>query len=128
MSSVKDSFSKGIGYIKRDLNILTGMRDDIKEFLRYYNELPDLPQYRVRIAKEQNRLDKIQEGIFEVKQELAFYKDYFRYSQAEIDAIPPATDESIARDLAMQEKELKNNTWTDEDTRKVFEKAGIILP
>jgi hypothetical protein len=127
MSSVKDSFSKGIGYIKRDLEILKEMKEEIQEFLGYYNTLPDLPQYRVRIAKEQERLNKINDGIFEVKQELTFYKDYFRYTQTEIDAIPAATEESIARDLKIQEQELKQNTWTDEDTKRVFAKAGIII-
>ena len=127
MSSVKECFSKGIGYIKREINICQEECNEITEFLGYYEGVQKTPVIRARINKELKRLKVIKEQLLHLQKELAYYKTYFRYTDAEIKAIPAATEESIKRDEQIELLEMKHNTWTIDDTRRVFAKAGIIL-
>ena len=129
MSSVKKNFAKAIGYIKRDMYLLQDEKNEIEEFLGYYaDDGIDTRIKRLRVAKESTRLTKIDKGLKKLQEELSFYKEYFRYSQNEIDAIPMATEESIQKDYEMIQQELKDNTWTEEDTKRVLAKAGITQP
>lgn len=129
MSSVKKNFAKAIGYIKRDMYLLQDEKNEIEEFLGYYaDDSIDTRIKRRRVAKESTRLAKIDRGLKKLQEELSFYKEYFRYSQNEIDAIPMATEESIQKDYEMIQQELKDNTWTEEDTKRVLAKAGITQP
>ena len=129
MSSVKKNFAKAIGYIKRDMYLLQDEKNEIEEFLGYYaDDSISTRIKRLRVAKESTRLAKINRGLKKLQEELSFYKEYFRYSQNEIDAIPMATEESIQKDYEMIQQELKDNTWTEEDTKRVLAKAGITQP
>lgn len=129
MSSVKKNFSKAIGYIKRDIQLVKEEQEEIKEFLSYYTSCSP-EQYskrRERIEHEEHRLLRLKGLEKKLLGELSFYKEYFRYSAAEIDAIPTATEESIRRDAIMMEQERRDCSWTEEDTKRVFRKAGIEL-
>lgn len=129
MSSVKKNFSKAIGYIKRDLQLVRNESSEIKEFLSYYTNCTP-QEYRrrqQRISHEEYRLLRLKGVEKRLLEEMLFYKDYFKYTQAEIDAIPTATEESIKRDAILIEQEKRDCTWTEEDTKRVFRKAGIEL-
>lgn len=129
MSSVKKNFSKAIGYIKRDLQLVRNESSEIKEFLSYYTNCTP-QEYRrrqQRIDHEEYRLLRLKGIEKRLLEEMLFYKDYFSYTQAEIDAIPTATEESIKRDAILIEQERRDCTWTEEDTKRVFRKAGIEL-
>lgn len=127
MSSVKECFSKGIGYIKLEINTYEDEKNELIEFLGYHTTPPRNPLVRERIKKEKDRLDTVERKLKHLYIELEYYKNYFRYTQAEINAIPAATEESIKRDEQIELLEMKHNTWTIDDTRRVFAKAGIIL-
>ena len=129
MSSVKKNFSKAIGYIKYEMSLVQNEQEEIKEFLSYYTVCTpqELSRRRQRIGHEEYRLSKLKGIEKKLKEELLFYKEYFRYTQQEIDAIPKATKESIERDAIMMEQERRDCSWTEEDTKRVFRKAGIEL-
>lgn len=126
MSSVKECFSKGIGYIKMEIDIFEDEHNELTEYLGHHKNVPLTPTLRARLNKEKNRLDVVERKLTHLYKELAYYKSYFRYTDEEIDAIPPATEESLKRDEQIELLELKHNTWTIDDTRRVLKKAGII--
>lgn len=128
MSSVKKNFAKAIGYIKRDIEIAMEEKNEIEEFIGYYTSAPQSLSKRQRVNKEYARLVALNNELRTLRGEILFYKEYFRYTQAEIDAIPVATEESIRRDELMIQKERTDTSWTVEDTRRVYKKAGVICP
>lgn len=128
MSSVKKNFAKAIGYIKRDIEIAMEEKNEIEEFIGYYTSAPQSLSKRQRVNKEYARLVALNNDLRNLHREILFYKEYFRYTQAEIDAIPVATEESIRRDELMIQKERTDTSWTVEDTRRVYKKAGVICP
>lgn len=122
MASVKEHFSKGIGYIKYDIKNLQEQRAELVEFIGYHDKLNTFTAYK-RIAQAQADIESIDADIWDLKEQLAFYKDYFNYTQADIDKIPPATEESLQADWKRIEKERDDDTWTQEDHDKLMQKV-----
>lgn len=122
MASVKDSFAKGIGYIKYDMQQLKEQRAELLEFIEYQEKITTLSA-RIRIAKARTEIENIDSDLSDLRAELAFYKDYFRYTKAEIEAIPMATEDSIKKDWLQTLKEKDDKSWTEQDSQAVFERA-----
>lgn len=114
MASVKEHFSKGIGYIKYEISKLSEQKAELQEFIGYHKGL-DTYIARVRVSRATADIERINSDMYDLKQELLFYKDYFRYTQAELDAIPQATAESIKKDWVQIEKEKNDDKWTQAD-------------
>lgn len=128
MSSVKKNFAKGIGYIKRELNLVRDEAKEVEEFLSYYTDcgVYQLTKRRHRICKERHRLVNLREQEMHLLDELEFYKEYFNYTDDEIQKIPAATEASLRRDAKLIERERLDTSWTKADTLRVLTKAGIL--
>lgn len=114
MASVKQHFSKGIGYIKYEIQQLQEQKEELQEFIGYLVN-NNKKAVRVRLYKAKADIEKIDSDLYDLKQELLFYKDYFRYSQAELDEIMPATEQSLEKDWEQIRKEQNDDTWTQAD-------------
>ena len=114
MASVKNSFSNGIGYIKYEINQLKEQKAELQEFIGYH-EGNNTSIAKIRVFRAKEDIESIDGDIYDLNQELLFYKDYFRYSQEEIDNIKPATKQSIEKDWKQILKEKDDETWTQAD-------------
>lgn len=114
MASVKNSFKNGIGYIKYEINRLQEQKAELQEFIGYH-EGKQTKIAQIRVCRAKADIESINSDLYDLKQELLFYKDYFRYSQAEIDNIKPATEQSLASDWQQIIKERDNDDWTQAD-------------
>ena len=63
MSSVKECFSKGIGYIKMEIDIFEDERNELTEYLGHHKNVPLTPTLRARLNKEKNRLDVVERKL-----------------------------------------------------------------
>lgn len=114
MASVKQHFSKGIGYIKYEIQRLQEQKAELQEFIGYLVN-NNKKVVRIRLCRAKADIERIDSDLYELRQELLFYKDYFRYKQAELDEIMPATAESIEKDWEQILKERDDDTWTQAD-------------
>ena len=114
MASVKNSFSNGIGYIKYEINQLKEQKAELQEFIGYH-EGNNTSIAKIRVFRAKEDIESIDCDIYDLNQELLFYKDYFRYSQEEIDNIKPATEQSRERDWKQILKERDTDDWTQAD-------------
>ena len=114
MATVKNSFSNGIGYIKYEINQLKEQKAELQEFIGYH-EGNNTSIAKIRVFRAKEDIESIDGDIYDLNQELLFYKDYFRYSQEEIDNIKPATKQSIEKDWKQILKEKDDETWTQAD-------------
>ena len=114
MASVKEHFSKGIGYIKYEIESLRSQRAELMEFINYHKEVNNYIA-KIRVSKAQCDIESIDMDIYELKQQLKFYKEYFNYTEEELDAIKPATTESIKADWKRIKKESMDTSWTQAD-------------
>lgn len=114
MTNAKTEFSKGISYIKREIQ-------DLEQDIAFGKEYMDKirKQYGMFSEETTRRTNKIIKEISEWEHELLMahkalkhFMDEYSYSKSEVDAIEPATDEELAQDY---EKDLKT---TDYDTKE----------
>ena len=114
MASVKNSFSNGIGYIKYEINQLKEQKAELQEFIGYH-EGNNTSIAKIRVFRAKADIESIDCDIYDLNQELLFYKDYFRYSQEEIDNIKPATEQSLEKYWKQIIKERDTDDWTQAD-------------
>lgn len=114
MASVKQHFSKGLGYIKFDIQQLQEERAELIEFIGYHKDM-DTYIARVRVAKAKADLERVEIGLNDLNNELLFYKDYFNYTQDDIDNAPIPTQEQVNDDWQRILAEKDDDTWTQAD-------------
>lgn len=114
MASVKQHFSKGLGYIKFDIQQLQEERAELIEFIGYHKDI-DTYIARVRVAKAKADLERVEIGLNDLNNELLFYKDYFNYTQDDIDNAPTPTQEQVNDDWQRILAEKDDDTWTQAD-------------
>lgn len=114
MASVKQHFSKGLGYIKYDIAKLQEEKAELIEFIGYHKGM-DTYTARIRVAKALASLERVEIGLNDLNNELLFYKDFFNYSQADIDNAPTPTTEQVNADWEQILKEKNDDTWTQAD-------------
>ena len=123
MASCKEHFSKGIGYIKYDIQKLTEQKDELVEFIGYHEKAKQSMTVKIRVSRAKADLESIEFGLKDLNQELKFYKEYFNYTDNELDAIPPATSESLAQDWEVIEKERNDKRWTKQQHNALMKRV-----
>lgn len=108
MASTKELFTNGIAFIKRELQDYSEELAEYEEALGYMSMLPLYKRQRVahRIAEFNIAIEKLRNQIRQAKADLKYFQKEYSYSDSEINAIMPASDELLEATLIADEKDI----------------------